>query len=170
MPSFMHCRQTLYHLSHQGSPIFQSQKSNQSLLHCRCLYQLSYHGSLNFKCLKDFYMKISSRQPDPSGVPEILGQNCRFGTYWNRASFFIFKTIMIVPWLNRFLLGVGEIIILPICDHILFYFHSQQITENIKCGRTFCVSIFYFTDSSLYYLPFLCELISLSKILRWMLS
>ena len=93
--------------------------------HCRRLYQLSYHGSLTFKCLKDFYMKISSRQPDPSGVPETLGQKCRFGTYWNRASFFTFKTIMIVPWLDRFLLGVGEIIILPICNHILFYFRNQ---------------------------------------------
>ena len=55
-----HCRQILYHLSHQGSPpqntevgslsllqeIFPTQESNQDILHCRwILYQLSYQGS-----------------------------------------------------------------------------------------------------------------------------
>ena len=57
-PGFSHCRQILYHLSHQGSPIlewvaypflqenFPSKESNQGLLHCRqILYQLSYMGS-----------------------------------------------------------------------------------------------------------------------------
>ena len=58
-PGFLHCRQILYHLSHQGSPrilewiaypfsggIFPIQESNWRLLHCRqILYQLSYQGS-----------------------------------------------------------------------------------------------------------------------------
>ena len=53
-----HCRQILYHVSHQGSPrilegslyllkgIFPTQELNQDLLHCRwILYQLRYQGS-----------------------------------------------------------------------------------------------------------------------------
>ena len=58
-PGLPHCRQILYHLSHQGSPrilgvgslsllqrIFPTQELNWSLLHCRqILYQLSYQGS-----------------------------------------------------------------------------------------------------------------------------
>ena len=55
-PGLPHCRQAVYHLSHQGSPwvldwfqgIFLTQESNQCLLHCRqFLYQLSYQGSPN---------------------------------------------------------------------------------------------------------------------------
>ena len=62
-PGLLHCRQILYHLSHQGSwwilewvtflfqGIFPTQESNQGLLHCRwILYQLSYQGSPS--CLK----------------------------------------------------------------------------------------------------------------------
>ena len=59
-PGLPHCRQILYHLSHQGSPrilewaaypfargIFPIQELNQDLLHCRqILYQLSYQGSV----------------------------------------------------------------------------------------------------------------------------
>ena len=58
-PVLPHCRQILYHLSHQGSPamlawvaylssrgIFPTQELNWGLLHCRqFLYQLSYQGS-----------------------------------------------------------------------------------------------------------------------------
>ena len=57
-PGLSHCRQILYHLSHQGSPgILEwvaypfsrdllTQESNWGLLHCRqILYQLSYQGS-----------------------------------------------------------------------------------------------------------------------------
>ena len=56
-PGLPHCGQTLYQLSHKGSPrmlecslarvqqIFQTQESNWGLLHCRwILYQLSYQG------------------------------------------------------------------------------------------------------------------------------
>ena len=56
-PSLPHCRQILYHLSHQGSAralecnlsllqgIFLTQELNWGLLHCRqILYQLSYQG------------------------------------------------------------------------------------------------------------------------------
>ena len=58
-PGLPHCRQILYHLSHQGRPRntgvgslsllqgnFCTQESNRGLLHCKCiLYQLSYQGS-----------------------------------------------------------------------------------------------------------------------------
>ena len=57
-PGFLHCRQILHQLSHQGSPrilegslfllqwIFPTQESNQGLLHCRwILFQLSYQRS-----------------------------------------------------------------------------------------------------------------------------
>ena len=59
-PGLLHCRWTLYQLSHQGSPkntgvgslsflqwIVPTQESNQGPLHCRwILYQLSYQGIL----------------------------------------------------------------------------------------------------------------------------
>ena len=61
-PGHLHCRQILYHLSHQGSKntgvgslsllqgIFPTQELNQGLLHCRwILFQLSYQGSLNLQ-------------------------------------------------------------------------------------------------------------------------
>ena len=58
-PGLPHCRQILYHLSHQGSPkilewaaypfsrgIFSIQESSWDLLHCRrFLYELRYEGS-----------------------------------------------------------------------------------------------------------------------------
>ena len=60
-PGLWHCRQTLYHLNHQGSPrilptgvgslsllqgIFLSQESNRDLVHCKwILYQPVYQGS-----------------------------------------------------------------------------------------------------------------------------
>ena len=59
-PGHLHCRQILYHLSHQGSKntgvgslsllqgIFPTQELNQGLLHCRwILFHLSYQGSPN---------------------------------------------------------------------------------------------------------------------------
>ena len=58
-PGLLHCRQILYHLSHQGSPrilewiaypfpqgIFPTQELSWGLLYCRwILYQLSHQGS-----------------------------------------------------------------------------------------------------------------------------
>ena len=70
-PGLPHCRQILYHLSHQGSPrilewvslsllqwIFPTQESNWGLLHCRwILYQLNYQGLVILKncCWSEFH-------------------------------------------------------------------------------------------------------------------
>ena len=65
-PGLLHCRQILYHLSHQGSPkntgvgchallqgMFPTQGLNPDLLHCRwILYQLGHKGSP--KCMVQF--------------------------------------------------------------------------------------------------------------------
>ena len=66
-PGLPHCRQSLYQLSHKGSPrilewvampssrgFFPTQGSNPGLLHCRLiLYQLSHKGSPGIIQLSD---------------------------------------------------------------------------------------------------------------------
>ena len=85
-PSLLHCRQILYHLSHEGSPrtlewvaytllqeIFSTQESNWGLLHCMpILYQLIYQGS------------PQGLGPRFNHIPTLLSGPSRGRKHWSR--------------------------------------------------------------------------------------
>ena len=91
-PSLLHCRQILYHLSHQGSllqRIFSTQESNQGFLHCRkIIYRLSYLKAHNIFCAQLLHHVQLFAAPWTAAHPlQTLSVGFPRQDYWSRLYF-----------------------------------------------------------------------------------